>query len=65
MFTPAEAADVLSIPESWLRRQAGRRTIPSTMIGGHLRFTASELNVIVAAAHRPQIRARVDGASPH
>jgi len=37
--TPAEAASMLAVKESWLRRQAGLWRIPSTMLGKHLRFS--------------------------
>ncbi len=39
LYTPAEAATLLAVKESWLRRQAGQRTIASTMLGKHLRFS--------------------------
>lgn len=61
LYTPAQAADLLAVPESWLRRQAGQRRIPSTRIGKHLRFSATDLGDIVAAGHR-QPRRR--GARP-
>lgn len=52
LYTPAQAADRLAVSESWLRRQAGQRRIPSTRIGKHLRFSATDLGDIVAAGHR-------------
>jgi hypothetical protein len=53
LFTPAQAADLLQIPESWLRRSAARRTVPCTFLGKHLRFSPANLNKIVADATRP------------
>jgi excisionase family DNA binding protein len=53
LFTPADAAAVLAVPESWLRRKAGRRLIPSTFLGKHLRFSAADLAAIVDAGSRP------------
>lgn len=50
IYTPAEAAVVLAVPESWLRRQAGQRAIPCTRIGRHVRFSAADLHAIVAPA---------------
>jgi len=52
LHTPAEAAAMLAVKESWLRRQAGLRTIPSTMLGKHLRFSENDLAAIVRDGHR-------------
>ncbi|HEX3782635.1 MAG TPA: helix-turn-helix domain-containing protein [Pseudonocardiaceae bacterium] len=52
MFTPAQAAEVLQVPESWLRRQAARRLVPCTFLGKHLRFSRADLNQIIADAAR-------------
>lgn len=46
LYTPARAAHILSVKESWLRRQAGRRVIPCTFVGRHLRFSAEDLHMI-------------------
>jgi excisionase family DNA binding protein len=43
LYTPGEAARLLSMPESWLRRKAGQRRIPCTMLGKHLRFSQADL----------------------
>ncbi|WP_418153380.1 helix-turn-helix domain-containing protein [Actinoalloteichus caeruleus] len=53
LHTPAEAARLLSVKESWLRRAAGRRLIPSTRLGKHLRFSAGDLQAIVMDGARP------------
>lgn len=47
LYTPAQAARLLAVRESWLRRRAGQRTIPCTFIGKHLRFSPSDLRAIV------------------
>lgn len=52
LYTPAEAANLLTVGESWLRRQAGQRRIPCTYLGKHLRFSAADLRAIVAAGSR-------------
>jgi hypothetical protein len=39
--------------ESWLRRQAGLRAIPSTMLGKHLRFSDADLTAIADNGRRP------------
>lgn len=52
LYTPAAAAERLTIGESWLRRKAGQRLIPCTFVGKHLRFTDEDLRAIVAAGSR-------------
>jgi excisionase family DNA binding protein len=49
LYTPTQAADLLAIKESWLRRMAGRRAIPCTFLGKHLRFSEHDLRSIVAS----------------
>jgi hypothetical protein len=39
LHTPAEAAEILRIRESWLRGKAAARAIPCTFVGKHLRFS--------------------------
>ncbi|GGP87127.1 hypothetical protein GCM10010185_71100 [Saccharothrix coeruleofusca] len=53
LFTPARAAELLAVRESWLRRKAGRREVPCTFVGKHLRFSAEDLRAIVAGGPRP------------
>jgi excisionase family DNA binding protein len=53
LYTPAEAADLLKVRESWLRRKAAARQVPCTFLGRHLRFSPSNLAAIVAAAAQP------------
>lgn len=53
LFTPTQAADLLQVPESWLRRRAARRLVPCTFLGKHLRFSRANLDQIVTAAARP------------
>ncbi|MGW5049779.1 helix-turn-helix domain-containing protein [Actinokineospora sp. NPDC004072] len=53
LYTPAEAAIVLAVKESWLLRSADQRRIPCTFLGKHLRFSRADLQRIVATAHRP------------
>ena len=52
LYTPGQAAVILAVKESWLRKQAGRRRIPSTHLGKHLRFSHADLEAIVASAQR-------------
>jgi excisionase family DNA binding protein len=53
LYTPAQAAEILTIKESWLRRQAGQRKIPCTILGKHLRFSDADLNAIARNGRRP------------
>jgi excisionase family DNA binding protein len=53
LHTPAEAARLLAVPESWLRRQVTARLVPHTRLGKHLRFSHADLVLIATAAARP------------
>ncbi len=53
LYTPAEAAELLRIRESWLRRKAAAGAIPRTMLGKHLRFSPADLATIIDAFARP------------
>lgn len=59
LHTPTEAAEVLSVPESWLRRKAGQRRVPSTKLGKHLRFSHADLARIAAGGERPVRQSRI------
>src|SRR5690348_16529618 len=48
LHTPAEAAEILRIRESWLRAKAAARAIPCTFIGKHLRFSDDDIAQIMA-----------------
>jgi excisionase family DNA binding protein len=50
LFTPAQAAMVLQVPESWLRRRAAQRRVPCCFLGKHLRFSRTDLETIVTQA---------------
>ncbi|MEU4802992.1 helix-turn-helix domain-containing protein [Actinosynnema sp. NPDC023587] len=52
LYTPAEAAALLAVRESWLRRKAGRREIPCTFLGKHLRFSSDDLTSIAQTGAR-------------
>jgi excisionase family DNA binding protein len=67
LHTPAEAARLLAVRESWLRRMAGRREIAYTFVGKHLRFSDADLRSIVQRGSRPARRDRAtvpDDRSP-
>jgi excisionase family DNA binding protein len=59
LYTPAEAAEILRIRESWLRAKAAARAIPCTFIGKHLRFSDDDITQIMTdGARQPVTRAR-------
>ena len=59
LHTPAEAAEILRIRESWLRAKAAARAIPCTFIGKHLRFSDDDIAQIMAdGARQPATRGR-------
>jgi len=53
LHTPAEAAELLAVKESWLRRKAGARLIPCTFLGKHLRFSDDDLQAIIRSGAQP------------
>lgn len=53
LLTPAEAARVLRVRESWLRRAAAQRRVPCSFVSKHLRFSWADLDVIAGADVRP------------
>jgi excisionase family DNA binding protein len=53
LYTPAQAAEFLTVRESWLRRRAAARLIPCTFVGKHLRFSAADIAAIAEAGHQP------------
>jgi excisionase family DNA binding protein len=64
VHTPAQAAELLTVSESWLRRQAGQRRIPCTFLGRHLRFSDRDLAAIVTAGARPATSSGRRGTRP-
>ncbi|GAA4085054.1 hypothetical protein [Actinomadura miaoliensis] len=55
---PAEAAELIGISESALRKGAAARTFPSTLIAGRLSFSDDNLAAIIAAGDRQPIARR-------
>jgi excisionase family DNA binding protein len=62
--TAAQAAQLLAVPESWLRRKAAARAIPCTFLGKHLRFSPADLTAISGQGAEPG-RARPPTAHRH
>jgi excisionase family DNA binding protein len=56
LHTAQQAADLLQVPVSWLRKKATARAIPCTFIGKHLRFSPADLTAIINAGTRPATR---------
>jgi excisionase family DNA binding protein len=62
IYTPAEAARILKVPESWLRKKAAARVIPCTFLGKHLRFSDDDITKIVhSGARQPVTAPRIQG----
>jgi excisionase family DNA binding protein len=53
LFTAEEAAELLGVKPSWLRRKAAARAVPCTFLGRHLRFSRADLDAIVTAGEQP------------
>lgn len=49
LYTAQQAADMLQVPVSWLRKKASARAVPCTFVGRHLRFSHADLTGIIAA----------------
>lgn len=65
LYTPAEAAELLKLKESWLRRAVQDKSIPHTKVGKHLRFSVADLAEIVTTSRQPVevVPARRKGAA--
>lgn len=49
LYTIAEAATLLRVPEGWLRKKVTAGCVPHTRLGKHVRFTLEHLRRIVIA----------------
>jgi hypothetical protein len=58
LHTPAEAAGILRVRESWLQTKASARAIPCTFIGKHLRFSDSDIVLIKQTGAREPLTKR-------
>ena len=59
LYTAEQAAELLHVRVSWLRKKASARAIPCTFVGKHLRFSPADLAAIIAAgASKPTRRPR-------
>lgn len=53
LYTVEEAAALLQVRSSWLRRKAATRAVPCTFLGKHLRFSRTDLDTIIDGGSRP------------
>jgi hypothetical protein len=58
LHTPAEAANILKVRESWLRTKASARLVPCTFVGKHLRFSDDDITQIMQAGAREPVATR-------
>ncbi|HEX7353854.1 MAG TPA: helix-turn-helix domain-containing protein [Mycobacteriales bacterium] len=52
MYTIAEAARLLRVPEGWLRKKVTAGAVTHTRLGKHVRFTADHLRQIITAGEQ-------------
>ncbi|WP_460402133.1 helix-turn-helix domain-containing protein [Actinophytocola sediminis] len=53
LYTPEQAADLLQIRPSWLRRKAAARAVPCRSVGKHLRFSRADIETIAENSTTP------------
>ncbi|MGW7074672.1 excisionase family DNA-binding protein [Streptomyces sp. NPDC054866] len=60
LYTPEQAARLLQVPASWLRKRAADHAIAHTRIGRHLRFSTADLHALVHAGQHPPAEPSTD-----
>jgi excisionase family DNA binding protein len=63
LFTISEAAELLRVPEGWLRKKVTAGAVPHTRLGKHVRFTMEHLRRIIAAGDSEPAVSRLAGNS--
>lgn len=53
LFTAEQAAALLQVRPSWLRRKAAARAVPCRFVGKHLRFSRADLEAIAEESATP------------
>ena len=53
LHTIGEVAEMLAVPESWLRAAVKRQQIEHIMVGHYVRFTEEQIQLIITTGHRP------------
>ena len=46
LYTAEQAASLLQVRPSWLRRKAAARAVPCRFVGKHLRFSRTDIEAI-------------------
>lgn len=63
LYTADQAAALLQVRPSWLRRKAAARAVPCRYLGKHLRFSRADIHAIAdASAQPPRQRRRTPNA---
>ena len=57
-MTTAEAAEILCVSYSWLKKAAQRREVPCTQIGRAIRFSRTHVDEIIAAGEKQPLYAQ-------
>jgi excisionase family DNA binding protein len=58
LYTAEQAAALLQVSPTWLRKKATARQVPSTFVGRYLRFSADDIAAILRSGTRPASSAR-------
>lgn len=58
LYTAEQAAQLLQVRPSWLRRKAAARAVPCRFVGKHLRFSHTDITTIAEASATPPRRGR-------
>jgi excisionase family DNA binding protein len=64
LYTAEQAAELLQVSPSWLRKKAAARAVPCTFLGKHLRFSAADIAAIITAGRQPPPPAGLTGPPP-
>jgi excisionase family DNA binding protein len=58
LYTADQAAKLLQVRPSWLRRKATARAVPCRFVGKHLRFSRADIDAIADASAQPPRQSR-------
>jgi hypothetical protein len=58
LYTADQAAALLQVRPSWLRRKAAARAVPCRYVGKHLRFSRADIHAIAESSAQPPRRPR-------
>jgi len=61
LYTAEQAAELLQLRPSWLRRKAAAQAIPCRYVGKHLRFTRADIQAIADNSAQPATAANHPG----